>query len=68
MANLVAYLKKRHADIPKFSYFVTVFARECNNVKVPLYPVLPDFQKRIAFLKVSRLLRPFVLLEQTSCR
>ena len=60
--------KKRRADIPKFSYFVSAVARECNNMEVPLCPVIPDFRKRIAFWKVSRLLRQFVLLERTACR
>jgi len=60
--------KKRRADIPNFSYSVTVVVRECNNVKVPLCPLLLNFRKMVAFWKVSRRLRPFVLLEQAACR
>jgi len=53
-------------------YVVLFFKRlrlsiEKKKVKVLFYPVLPDFQKSIAFWKASRL-RPFVFLVRPACR
>ena len=62
-ANVVVYIKKYWPT--EVSYFITDIGRECNNMEVPLCPMLPDFRKSIALWKVPRP-RPFILLENSS--
>jgi len=56
-------MDRHHENDSRFSQF----CKRAQNVKILLYPLLPDFRKSISILKIPNR-RPFVLLVGATCR